>query len=46
MAELWERLGSGGALPRLDQLAALRCDGWTVGTGAVLFPRPEATAAA
>jgi methionyl-tRNA synthetase len=41
MAELWEMLGSGRPMPLLDQLPALRCDGWKPGQTAVLFPRPE-----
>jgi methionyl-tRNA synthetase len=46
MRELWTRLGSGSeSLPLLDQLAALRCEGWQVVGGAALFPRPEAAAA-
>ncbi|CAA9318448.1 MAG: Methionyl-tRNA synthetase [uncultured Gemmatimonadetes bacterium] len=42
-AELWARLGSGrDALPSLDELAALEVSGWTVQSGGILFPRPEA----
>jgi methionyl-tRNA synthetase len=41
MAELWERLGSGRAMPLLDELAALDVSGWTVAAGDPLFPRPE-----
>jgi methionyl-tRNA synthetase len=42
MAELWERLGSGRAMPGLDELAALDVSGWNVAAGDPLFPRPEA----
>ncbi|HEU0299397.1 MAG TPA: methionine--tRNA ligase [Longimicrobium sp.] len=44
--ELWERLGSGGAMPALDDLAALDVSGWKTSAGAILFPRPEVTAKA
>jgi methionyl-tRNA synthetase len=41
MGELWERLGSGRAMPRLDELASLDVSGWSVAGGDPLFPRPE-----
>jgi methionyl-tRNA synthetase len=46
-AELWTRLGSGrDDLPALDELATLDVSGWTVESGGILFPRPEAVAPA
>jgi methionyl-tRNA synthetase len=41
MGELWERLGGGRAMPRLDELAALDVSGWSVAGGDPLFPRPK-----
>jgi len=41
MGELWERLGSGRAMPPLDELATLDVSGWSVAAGDPLFPRPE-----
>ena len=45
-AELWERLGSGEAMPGLDGLATLDVSGWKTSAGGILFPRPEVAAAA
>ncbi len=45
-AELWERLGSGGSMPGMDELATLDVSGWTVQSGGILFPRPEVAAPA
>jgi methionyl-tRNA synthetase len=46
MAELWERLGSGGAAtPELEELAGLDVGGWSAEAGPILFPRPEAPGA-
>ncbi|MBB4637233.1 methionine--tRNA ligase [Longimicrobium terrae] len=46
-AELWARLGSGrDSLAALDELAALDVSGWKVQPEGILFPRPEAVAAA
>ena len=42
MQALWERLGAGAELPRLDDLPGMRPSGWTVAGGEPLFPRPEA----
>lgn len=44
MEELWGRLGSGRSLPRFEELEGLAVGGWQVGTGDVLFPRPELVA--
>ncbi|MBV9774195.1 MAG: methionine--tRNA ligase [Gemmatimonadetes bacterium] len=41
---LWQRLGSGSAMPPLEELEALTVDGWKVGAGEVLFPRPDLSA--
>lgn len=46
MADLWERLGSGRDLPRLDELATLDVSGWNPSAGGILFPRPEVAASA
>ena len=45
-AELWERLGSGGAMPALEDLPALDVSGWRTSAGAILFPRAEVAAKA
>lgn len=41
MESLWNLLGSGRALPKLDELEGLDPAGWRVTAGEVLFPRPE-----
>jgi methionyl-tRNA synthetase len=41
MTELWQSLGSGGALPAIDGLANLDPTGGQVAKASVLFPRPE-----
>jgi methionyl-tRNA synthetase len=46
MGELWERLGSGRELARLDELASLDVSGWRPAPGDPLFPRPEQPAVA
>ncbi|HEU0015833.1 MAG TPA: methionine--tRNA ligase [Longimicrobium sp.] len=40
MEELWQRLGSGADLPKLDALPTLNANGWRVSPGDPLFPRP------
>ncbi|CAN5801996.1 methionine--tRNA ligase [soil metagenome] len=41
MQSLWQRLGSPGAMPRLDRLKELDPGGWQASQGEPLFPRAE-----
>ena len=43
-AELWERLGGSGAVPKLEELAERAGEPLNVHAGPVLFPRAEAVA--
>lgn len=41
MSELWRTLGGPEHLGNLEEIMGIEPAGWSVSTGAVLFPRPE-----